>query len=146
MEAQLELRVSLLQALLARVASLLAQTEPRAWVAPVVTKPAQPVSSQLESVQVASLASVVLALPLPGLALLAWPLVVAKLADPRPDSREQEPASVQQVSEQQEANSWASEDQNRHPQTPDANWQQEKAVEAETLWQLCFRCQFPCER
>ena len=84
-EAHLEPKASLLAVQQARVASLLALTEPLAWVAQAVALTEPLASPQLE--QEALLASgAVLASPQEQV-VLAWALVVAKLADHRPDSR-----------------------------------------------------------
>ena len=85
-EAHLEPKASLLAVQQARVASLLAQTAQLAWVAQAVALTEPLASPQLE--QEALLASgAVLALPPQEQVVLAWALVVAKLADHRPDSR-----------------------------------------------------------
>ena len=104
------------------MASLLAQTAQLAWVALVaLTEPlASPPQEQVQEALRAS-GAVVLALPQEQV-VLAWALVVAKLADHRPDSRAL--ASVQHwqpVAEQSEVNSPAWEGRSRHPPTPDAN-------------------------
>ena len=70
------------------MASLLAQTAQLAWVALVaLTEPlASPPQEQVQEALRAS-GAVVLALPPQEQVVLAWALVVAKLADHRPDSR-----------------------------------------------------------